>query len=131
MKLIHQQVHLTLEQAETLCREWQETLRLQDWDIKVKIARGNGLDLPEGVQGRCEWVLAKRLAFIRILDPVDWDKTILWPQDMEATLVHELLHLHFAPFDDFPEDSQKNTATEQAIVALSFSLVNLKRTKPE
>jgi hypothetical protein len=127
VKLVHREVHLTHEEAETLCREWQETLRLQHWDVKVKIARGNGLDLPDSVQGRCQWVLTKHSAFIRLLDPVDWDKDILWPQDMERTLVHELLHLHFAPFDDFPVDGPKDIASEQAIEALSLALVNLKR----
>jgi hypothetical protein len=127
VKLAHTEVHLTQEQAEALCLEWQETLRLQHWDIKLKIARGNGLDLPEGLQGRCEWVLKKRSAFIRLINPMDWDKTILWPQDMERTLVHELLHLHFAPFDEFPQDSANHVAAEQAIDALSLALVNLKR----
>jgi hypothetical protein len=120
-------VHLTLEQAEALCLEWQRTLRLQDWQIKVKIARGNGLDLPEGIQGRCEWVIKRRSAFIRLLDPVDWDKTCLWPQDMEVTLVHELLHLHMAPFDEFKVGTPKDVAVEQAIVAISNALVTLKR----
>jgi len=121
------EVHLTQDQAEGLLVEWKHRLRLQDWNIKVKVARGNGLDLPCGVQGRCEWTLPRKEAFIRLMNPMDWDPDTCWPQDMEATLVHELLHLHFAPFDTFEVNTPEDTAIEQAIRAISDSLVQAKR----
>lgn len=126
MTLTDRQVHLSLEEAQALCEQWQDILNLQHWRVKLKIARGNGLDLPDGTQGRCEWVIKKRSALIRLLDPIDWDKTCLWPQDMEQTLVHELLHLHFAAFD-IKDDSPEDIASEQTIEALSRALVCLKR----
>jgi hypothetical protein len=122
------QVEFNQQRAEQLLREWQGRLQLQDWLLKVKIVRGNGLDLPVGVQGRCEWVLARREALIKLLNPIDWDPAITWPQDMEATLVHELVHVHLAPIDTFDIGSLQHTAMEQAVYALAHALVDAKRT---
>ena len=121
------EVLITQEEANRLLEYWQRQLRLQDWWIQVKIVRGNGLNLPAGVQGRCTWTLPRREAFIQLLDPVDWDRDCVYPQDMEATLVHELLHLHFAPFDTFKEEGAKDIASEQAINAIAWALVSLDR----
>jgi len=125
------EVHLTQEQAEFLLKEWQERLNLQHWKIKIKVARGGDLDLPGGLQGRCDMILNRLEAFIRILDPIDWDKTILWPQDMEATLVHELLHLHWVSLDKWQANSPEVTAMEQAIHSISHALVDAKRGRSE
>lgn len=113
------------EELVDACAKWQKALRLQDWKLAVRIARGNGLDLPPDTQGRCEWTLGRKEALIRILDPVDFPLDCSWPQDMEVTLVHELLHLHFAPFDDF--EGLKDTLSEQAINAISHALVEVSR----
>jgi hypothetical protein len=122
-----QEIHLTQEQAEALLSEWQEILRLQDWDVIVRIVRGNGLNLPEDIQGTCKYILKRHQAVIKLLNPVDWDPDIPWPQDMETTLVHELLHLHFGPFDKFEEDDARDVASEQAIHAISSALTRVKR----
>jgi hypothetical protein len=107
-----------------LCREWQRVLRLQDWDVQVKIARGFQLGKR---QGECEYVQSLRQAVIRILDPNDWPDQN-WPQDIEATLVHELLHLHFAPFmSDAGEDDLINIAQEVAIDQIAKALVKQQR----
>ncbi len=124
---VRQQVHLAQEEAERLCAEWKRTLRLEDWDIAVRIARGNGLDLSAGNQGCCSWTLSRREATVKLMAPVDYDKDCIFPQDMEATLVHELLHLHFAPFAAKEDGSPEDVAQEQAIHALSLALVALKR----
>jgi hypothetical protein len=41
---------------------------------------------------------------------------------MEKTLVHELLHLHFAPFAA-PDGTPEDTAQEQAIDLIAKALV--------
>lgn len=51
----------------------------------------------DGCNGECEWQLKTKIATIRILDPIDYPENLIIEQDMEKTLVHELLHLHFAP----------------------------------
>lgn len=65
--------------------------------------------------------LSNKSAFINMMDPVDFDD--LLPQDMEWLLVHELLHLHFAPMD-----CKKNEVSiEQAIESIAYGLITLER----
>lgn len=116
---------MTQEQLEALCREWQKTLRLQDWDVKVRIVRQRDMD-NHNAQGEVDWTLPKKSAAISILDPTDYPPNSWWGQDIERTLVHELLHLHFAPFVE-EEDGLKRVAEEQAIDCLAIALVALKR----
>jgi hypothetical protein len=120
-------VILTEEELRAKCAEWQRILRLQDWDVVVSIDRARDMTLSE-VDGECEWTLASKQARIRILDPMDFPPDSKWPQDMEQILVHELLHLHFAPFDRFERGSLEHVAMEQAIDLIASALVKLKRT---
>jgi len=99
---------------------------LNDWDIKIFIARERDMFNP-GTQGGCRWELKNKMAIIKILDPVDYDPDIPWEQDMEKTLVHELLHLHFAPFDKYEADCMEGIVMEQAIDAIAKALVETKR----
>jgi len=101
---------------------WKRVLRLQDWDIKAEICRQKDIDIDDA-QGQCNWVLEKKQAYIRILDPIDYPST-RFEQNHEETLVHELLHLHFAPFD--AESELEHILQHQAIVAISRALVELK-----
>lgn len=83
-------------QVREACKEWQKRLRLQDWIVKAGIYRARDMDLNE-CQGECVWHTKTKLATIRLIDPVDYPEGLIEDQDMEKTLVHELLHLHFAP----------------------------------
>jgi len=85
-------------------------------------------DLPDDTQGYCDWVLQKLQAVIRIISPDDYPFDASFPQDIEKTLVHELLHLMFAPFD-VGCDTSEYVAQHQAIELLSRALVKLKREK--
>lgn len=114
------------EDAMTSCKEWQKILRLQDWIVSTSIERGRDFNL-EKSQGECSWNIQTKLAKIRVLDPSDYPPGSMIEQDMEQTLVHELLHLHYAPFDNFNYDSLENTALEQSIDSIAMALVNLKR----
>lgn len=112
------------DELRAACEEWQKRLRLQDWVVKCRIARNKeGL---EKVQGNCTWVLTKKMATILVLDPLDYPDDTMHPQDMEQTLVHELLHLHFCPFDD-ESNTPKEIAIEQAVDCIAFALVNTHR----
>ena|SRR3990167_3747235 len=114
------------DELQLVCAEWQKRLRLQDWVVKAIIARNK--DLLEKTQGTCSWVIQKKMATILILDPIDYPEDTIHPQDMEQTLVHELLHLHFAPFDD-ETGTPKEIAIEQATDCIAYALVNLHRDK--
>lgn len=108
------------------CQEWQDILRLRDWEIKCFIKRAADMML-ENSQGAIDWVLQSKQANIHILSPIDYPSET-WAQDMEKTLVHELIHLHYAPFtNDINRDSIEHAFMEQSIDLLAVSLVNLKR----
>jgi hypothetical protein len=112
---------MTEQELTSLCAEWQKTLRLQDWKILVQIKRTH--DMPEGLEGCIETTRTKKDAVIRILDPADYPPKAAWVQDMEATLVHELLHLHFPEVDE----NEYHTWVEQGIELTARALVDLKR----
>lgn len=114
------------ERLRELCKEWQERLGLQSWNVKTGIYRERNFCGPER-QGENEYNLATGTSLIRILDPVDYPES-KFKQDMEVTLVHELLHLVFAPFE--PDEDSKELEQkfmERAICQLSGALVKLKR----
>ena len=118
-------IYSTDKELRKACRKWQKVMRLQDWDIVCKIQRTKGMNM-ENVEGSCTWNVMNKTAVIRILDPVDYPDNE-WEQNMEETLVHELMHLHSAPFDDFKMGTAKNDALEQMIVTLSQALINSKK----
>jgi hypothetical protein len=98
-----------------------------DWDVYIKFCRGRDMSIPD-VAGSCNWTLTKREASLRILDPIDYPDDVVVDQDVERTVVHELLHLHFAPFmEDYKPDDLEHIAKEQAIETIAKTLVNLKR----
>ena len=80
-------------------------------------------------QAGVNWVVKKKTAIIKILDSKDYlldsGPNCLYPQDMEQSLVHELLHLHFAAIDDY--EGLKDIVHEQAIDQIAKSLIKVKR----
>ena len=116
---------LTQAQLIKKCREWQKILRLQDWDIDVKISREWDF-IVKGRIGEISHNHEHKHATVRLLDPIDYDPDSYEPQDMEIDLVHELLHLHF-PDDAFNLQSNWEILYEQAINRVAEALVKLKR----
>lgn len=106
-------------QLKQKCAEWQKILRLQDWIVDVKICRERDMKLND-CYAECELNLKKKMAHIRILDPIDFPPDD--EQDMELSLVHELLHLHFSPLSVDGKDIEE----EQAIEAISQGLLRVK-----
>jgi len=106
-----------------LCRKWQRILRLQDWDIKVQVSYDLG-----SYQAESCYKLPKRMAIIKVIHPDAYqERNFLWPQDMEESLVHELLHLHLAAWQADDERTMEWVAKEQAIEAIARALVELDR----
>lgn len=116
----------TEEQLKAKCAEWQKILRLEDWTIFTGIYRSRDFKT-ENSQAEIEPFLLKRMAKIRILDPVDYEPTCWTPQDMEISLVHELIHIHLFQLFADREDESRQIAEEQAIEAISRGLVDLYR----
>jgi len=108
-----------------LAREWQERLRLEHWEVALRIARSRDFDQKDS-QGECCWTKSTALAIIKILDPVDYPESP-FKFDMEEVLVHELLHLHFCEFDLTEKNSHEEIMLERTIDHIAKALVKLKR----
>lgn len=117
---------MNLENPQQSCQEWQQILGLMDWDVSVKIVSYE--EIEEGTEGRVDWVITNKTADIKLIKPEGYPFDALRPYNMEEALVHELLHLHFAPFNI--NTGLKAISQEQAINAIAKALVNLKKHFP-
>ncbi|RJG26699.1 hypothetical protein [Paenibacillus thiaminolyticus] len=120
------EVIFTVDELRAKCAEWQKVLRLQDWIVGVEICREREMH-EQNRNAEIDAVLPKRMASIRILDPVDYPPDSAEPQDMELSLVHELLHIHLFPLFADREEEMRLVAEEQAIEAISRGLIALAR----
>jgi hypothetical protein len=114
------------EQAEAALAKWQKILRLQDWEIKVKIVRQSLMPCLD-IMAHVNCVYPSKQALIKLLDPIDYPRDTEWGQDHEQSLVHELLHLHCWGFSDEDPSSPKGICEDQMVAALATALVELKR----
>lgn len=99
-----------------LCKEWQARLGLTDWEIDVAFRT---IEEMEGNQGTCEPAPMLRTAVILIGRAEDYPGA-----DIEATLVHELLHCYHHMGK---RGSVAEMFEEQGVEATSKALVKLKR----
>jgi hypothetical protein len=104
-----------------LLREWQRRLGVRDWRLTAQIVGLGEID-DLGVNLMCS---GARVGRINILDPaVATPGADRLEQDIEDTLIHEILHCHFSPMY-----ADNSFACEQAISAIADALVTLKREK--
>jgi hypothetical protein len=122
--LSEEAIILTESALQKACALWQKRLRLQDWDVRVRVRRKAQMSA-EKCRACVDADLRLKEALIEIQDPIDYTPKI-WVNDMEQSLVHELLHLHFAPFEA-EEGTAELVAQEQAIELIACALVNLAR----
>lgn len=106
---------------------WQRVLYLQDWTIDIRVVRQWEMG-DQHTLASCEWFIQRKDAIVRILHPNDLpgvSHRFLNGEecDYDISLVHELLHLHFAPF----HKEQDEVAHEQAINSISRALVKVWR----
>src|SRR5258708_5979510 len=101
--------------AEEKLAVWQTRLKLDDWHISVVVAPA--AELRQQTVGNVHWVLDKKTAVIRILDPADYH--LQWRpmlQDMEFTVVHELIHVQLAPLLSEVNRNEANRREEEYTV---------------
>lgn len=111
------------KQLTRVMHKWQHILHLDAWDIRIKLCRRSDM-FDQQAQGENNWTLATRQAVIHVLDPVDYPHDTEFEQNMERTVVHELLHLHFAPFEPDDDNSLEYLAMEQTIELLAQVLTD-------
>lgn len=113
------------DRLEELLEEWKSILHLGQWDIELR--RSRQVDFLEGDnQGEITFNRVECQAIVRILDPIDWVDTP-FKQDMEKTLVHELLHVIYADFEPEDSNSLQYTLWHRSIDSMARVLVSLKR----
>jgi hypothetical protein len=96
-------------------RLWQARMALDEWKIEARIVRQN--DLNPDTLGNLKWNSLRHTATIKVLDPRDYDMPAEQiPQDIERTVVHELVHLELSvlPRDGSPKVEERvvNRMTE-------------------
>lgn len=104
---------------------WQKQLRLEDWEVKYSL-RVCGALLGNGhSEGATRTLIKRKECLVTILR----HDNCSYPEDydMEQTLVHELLHLHFDPYFSNDEKSLTHIAQEQTIDQLAHAFVRLNR----
>jgi hypothetical protein len=108
---------------------WQKRLNLRDWNISVVVARAS--ELKPKTLGNIHWDTTKKTAILRVLDPADYE---LPPaemfDDMEFTVVHELIHLELAPvLSQFPRNEANRREEEHAVNQMAAAFLQLQRGK--
>jgi hypothetical protein len=104
-------------------RTWQERLNLRDWDIHVQLVRPSALE-PKTL-GNIHWDTNTRQATIDVLSSYDY--TLPTPEmlnDMEFTVVHELVHLHLA---SLPRTEASRRNEEYVVNQFARALLNLSK----
>jgi hypothetical protein len=126
-EITEQTPQVTETHLRRLLRYWQRRLRLADWKCSIRFAPKTEL---KDCQGKNEHNENARTSEILVLNPADYDPNEYpgkIPQDVEDTVVHELLHLHFSWFK--PRNKAEEIMLEQAIESIAGALIALKRRK--
>ena len=116
------------EQVQGYIDEWQARLRIDDWHIGLKVER----EKDPGYYAQTAWSNMYRTAMMTIRHPdlqPNKDESPA-PQDLECTVVHELVHLRLFPFRQFTEGKMNDYAHEEiecAVDLLAQALVAAKR----
>src|SRR5882724_4959966 len=109
--------------------EWQKRLKLQDWKISVNWTTEEFLKeitQTDSPAGACENFPEAKEAKVWLLKPGEWrDEKDARERDYENTIVHELLHCHFAHFSAI--GAVETLIQEQLIEALTAAMLELKR----
>lgn len=106
---------------------WQKRLKLQDWNISLVVSRAT--DLKPKTLGNIHWDTEKKTATLRVLDPADYklpfDEML---QDVEFTVVHELIHLELAPvLSPLQRNDANRRSEEHAVNDMADALLKLDR----
>lgn len=129
MKPVVTYAYHTQEELSDACAMWQARLGLSEWDVRAELMdRGDsGSSLDEGTDANICFTINRKTAHIQMRHP-DAYANPLWPYDMEKTLVHELLHIHFEPLYELTKRNDRaETALEQPIEALAKAIVAMHR----
>jgi len=102
---------------------WQQRLALADW--KINVLQAHPSDLKPKTLGNIHWDADKRMATIRVMDLSD-DQLSCHDtlEDMEFTIVHELIHLELS---SLPRSEASRRDEEYAVNRLTEAYLKLDR----
>jgi hypothetical protein len=104
---------------------WCRRLNLAEWRISVNMTHRS--DLKPKTLGGIRWDKGKKSAVIWVLDPSDY--RLPFPEmlnDMELTIVHELVHLELA---SLPRSEASRSSEEHAVNGIAEALLALDHKK--
>lgn len=106
---------------------WQKRLNLQDWNISLLVVRST--ELKPKTLGNIHWDTDKKTAVIRVLDPADYKLPFSeMLQDIEFTVVHELIHLELSPvLSPLQRNDANRREEEHAVNHMAEALLKLDR----
>ena len=116
---------MNIEQLKSLCSWWKEKLGLAHWNIALQICREHDMPISNS-QGSNQISLSNEQALISILDSSDFPHSPFM-QDMEVSLVHELLRIPLRYITEPQQDSIEDILLEAFIERTARSLVQLSR----
>lgn len=95
-------------------------MRLLNWDIDFRVAHSMEID---GSVGRCAWNLLNLHATIWILDPRENTSMYASDNNVDLTIVHELVHLWVSPLLPKGVGTIESSMQEAAIEMLAQAIV--------
>lgn len=98
---------------------WKPRLGLSDWEVAVEV----GDPWKNRLLGTSTIVRERRSARLRFAVPHPED------EDLEATVVHELLHCYF-DLQDFDAKEYANVQSEQGVDRIANLLVKMRHDRP-
>jgi hypothetical protein len=106
---------------------WQKRLNLHDWNISLLVSRAT--ELKPKTLGNIHWDTEKKTAVIRVLDPADYKLPFSeMLQDLEFTVVHELIHLELSPvLSPLQRNDANRREEEHAVNHMAEALLKLDR----
>jgi len=92
---------LTIDELEDLCAKYQKLLRIQDWNIDIKIVHPSELE-EKNTLAHVHARLHSMYATIQFADP----EVMKDVGNMHQTLIHELLHVVFHGLEPSTENAK-------------------------
>lgn len=115
--------HVAREFADSKLSMWQRRLHLEEWNISVVMTRRS--DLKPKTRGKIRWDKGRKCAVISVLDAADYELPLQeMLDDMEFTIVHELIHLELA---SLPRSEASRSSEEHAVNRIAAALLGLAR----
>lgn len=102
---------------------WRQRLNLEHWEISVVMARRS--DFKPKTTGKIRWDKDKKTAVIWVMDASEYQMPFRkMLDDMEFTIVHELVHLELA---SLPRSEASRGREEHAVNRIAAALLRLAR----